>query len=75
MGYVVCTDADGNGNGDKHKVKGKMCDVCQTGLPSRLSAKRRGGGAGTETRGLIGLMLVCRQMYARPMPYPLPPYT
>lgn len=68
MGYVVCTDSDGNGNKNTHKVKGKVCDVCQTGLPSRRACAKR--GTDTGVRGLLGVMLVCRQMYAR-LPYPL----
>ncbi|BCR91989.1 uncharacterized protein ACHE_70832A [Aspergillus chevalieri] len=55
MGYVICPDPD---PGDKDK---KMCDVCQTGLPSRRACAKR--GTETETRGLLGVMLVCRQIY------------
>lgn len=63
MGYVVCPDSDGNGNKDKDKGrKGRMCDVCQTGLPSRRACAKR--GTDTASRGLLGVMLVCRQMYA-----------
>ncbi|OJJ83819.1 uncharacterized protein ASPGLDRAFT_47506 [Aspergillus glaucus CBS 516.65] len=62
MGYVVCPDSDGNGNKDKDKGrKGRMCDVCQTGLPSRRACAKR--GTDTTSRGLLGVMLVCRQIY------------
>ena len=67
MGYALCPNSDGDGN------KGKTCDVCQTGLLSRRACAKRGGK--TETRGLLSLLLVCRQMYAPISHAPIWTYT